>query len=929
MKKWPSSQLALYLLKACSRLVALHAAAILLLACLITPLQAAPLAGTSIGNQASATYTDASAVTRTATSNTVQTIVQQVAAVTLTSAQTKTGAPGGTVYFPHTLTNTGNGSDTFTLGTAVGGTVTLTSINIYPDANGDGVPDNFTPITSTGALAAGGVFRFIVAATIPGTATNGSTGTVTVTATGSATASPATSLPNIDTASVSGNAIIVMTKSVSPGSGNAGTAGVTYTLTYTNTGNATATSLTITDAVPAGMTYKIGNLATWSVSGGTALTDITGDVQSFSAGAYTIDYSQTAGTVTAIINKVLPGETRTLTFQVDVTGGAIPGVINNTANFSYNDNNGTGSTISGSSNQSPFTVNQTGGVVANGSNTLNTDGTGEAITVASALQGSTVPFDVSIWNTGNGSDSFDITVANTSFPAGTSFVLYKSDGVTPLVDTNGNSTPDTGTLAATASYKVVVKAILPAGTSGNNGGAGFSATLTATSKFDNTKTNPAVLTLSAIAANTVDLTLGTALPPTGTAAVGNAGSTGYGAYVNGSAALTPNKSAAPGGTVTYVLKVNNTSTTADTYTMAISTAETFAATTPPAGWTATFKADGGAGDCSTLGAVISNTGVINGGANGTVCAILNVPANATAGTVNLYFRALSPTSGAADRMRVAVDVTAVRSIVVNPSQIGQIFPGGTVIYPMTVTNNGNVPEGTAANAGALDGSNSLVTLSLGDSKSGWTSVVYHDANGNGTIDPADPVIANLSGIGGLAPGASIPLLVKVFAPAGAGIGDINTTTLTATVAGTIQAVAAPAVPSFATDNTTVISGQVTLVKAQALDALCDGTADGAFGQGNITTGAIPGACILYQITATNVGTASVSNLVISDATPANTVYATGAPCPGSVTGAAITGAGNTITATPAACSAGTVTATVPTLAPGASVVLSFGVRINP
>ncbi len=76
----------------------------------------APPANTSIGNQASATYTDASNTQRTATSNTVITIVQQVASFTLTTdGQAKPGAPGGQAVYPHTLTNTGNGSDTFTL----------------------------------------------------------------------------------------------------------------------------------------------------------------------------------------------------------------------------------------------------------------------------------------------------------------------------------------------------------------------------------------------------------------------------------------------------------------------------------------------------------------------------------------------------------------------------------------------------------------------------------------------------------------------------------------------------------------------------------------------------------------------------------------------------------------------------------------------
>ncbi|MBL1351767.1 MAG: hypothetical protein COA61_000285 [Zetaproteobacteria bacterium] len=72
---------------------------------------ATPLADTVIGNQASATYTDASNALRTATSNTVKTIILPVAGFTLTVSQDKYSTPGGTVYFGHTLTNTGNSVD--------------------------------------------------------------------------------------------------------------------------------------------------------------------------------------------------------------------------------------------------------------------------------------------------------------------------------------------------------------------------------------------------------------------------------------------------------------------------------------------------------------------------------------------------------------------------------------------------------------------------------------------------------------------------------------------------------------------------------------------------------------------------------------------------------------------------------------------------
>ena len=77
---------------------------------------APPPANSVIGNQATATYQDSGGTARTSTSNLVQTTVAQVYSHTFTASQSRTVAPGGTVYFPHTLTNTGNGTDTYTIG---------------------------------------------------------------------------------------------------------------------------------------------------------------------------------------------------------------------------------------------------------------------------------------------------------------------------------------------------------------------------------------------------------------------------------------------------------------------------------------------------------------------------------------------------------------------------------------------------------------------------------------------------------------------------------------------------------------------------------------------------------------------------------------------------------------------------------------------
>ena len=141
------------------------------------------------------------------------------------------------------------------------------------------------------------------------------------------------------------------------------------------------------------------------------------------------------------------------------------------------------------------------------------------------------------------------------------------------------------------------------------------------------------------------------------------------------------------------------------------------------------------------------------------------------------------------------------------------------------------------------------------------------------------------------------------------------------------------VPSVvsATDTTTVISGDLTVDKAQALDAAGDGTPDTAYSTDVITTGAVPGACVRYRITVTNTGTAPALNVTVSDTTPAFTVYDNGDGST-SDTGVAsyTTDGGATFTALaapPADGSGGSLTVNVGTLNPGQTAVLYFGVKI--
>jgi len=896
--------------------------------------EAAPAAGTVIGNQASATYTDGTNVVRTATSNVVQTTVAQRASLTLTPANSLPGVSGSPVVFAHTLTNTGNGSDTFALTGAdqlVGDIFNFGTITFFADANGDGVADNATSILSTGPLAVGGIFRFVASVTVPAAQANGATGIIRVTVTSGFT--PAVTDFKDDTVTVNSNTSLSVIKSMSSIFGVAGSLGHTVTLTYTNSGVATATAVTLADVIPAGMTYVAGS-GRWSVTGsGIPLTDAAGGVQGTLPNTITYDFNVVSNRVTALIAQVPAGVSGTLTFQVNI-GAAATGTLNNTALYQYVVGAATipavGSFLNTNTVGFAVTPPAITAAVAADDNPLQAGDAvlDDAVTVPSALQGATVTFNNRIHNNGTATDTFDITVGGSTFPAGTSFLLFQSDGVTPLTHSAGTGAPDTGPVAAGGTYTVVVKALLPPGAVT---AVASNVTVTATSVNNPAVTDTVTDRLTAITATAADITNNSARAdstPAGTANLGNAATTGFGAHPPGGPAIVTNN-AIPNTTTTFTLFVNNISPgTPDTYDLTAWADE--ATSSPlPAGWTVVFR--------NTGGTAITNTGVIAAGANTQVDAVVTIPPGAS-GTRDIYFRVLSPTTGATDKKHDAVTIPATgRSITIVPNNTGQVFPNGTVVYSHTIINNGTVTEGAG-------GAGSSTALALTNSQSGWTTTLYWDNNTNGIFDGTEPVVTDLTflsgGAAGLTAGESATLFVKVVAPAGAAAGTVNTTTVIATTSGGVGPV--PPIAN-ATDTTTVNSSQLQLIKEQAIDATCDGLPDGAYSSASIAS-ALPGVCIRYRITATNVGTTDVTTVNVNDATPPNTVYddgsrnAAGGTCnPGAVDAAAaalVTGGvpppPPSVTA-PACNSAGSISISPPlgTLTPMQALVLTFGVMINP
>ena len=298
-------------------------------------------AGEQIGNEAIATYQDNTGKTRTIASNSVTTTVQQVAAVLLVEDGAKSAAPGVRIIYPHTLTNTGNGTDTFDLSSvqATGDDFDLLDVVFYRDADQDGLPDDQNPITDTGQVAPFQPFSFVMLGTVPSAVVAGDVSIVTVTAT--SRFDPTVSESNTDTTTSTGQAVIDLTKSMDQTEGASPSGPYTITLTYTNNGNNVAHNLTLTDVIPQGMTYVPGS-GRWSLFPDTPL----GDGSGADPPGIEYDYGVTAsGTVTTVIAAVDVGATAKLSFQVILDAGLHAGTIDDTAELSYDD--GTGTIITG------------------------------------------------------------------------------------------------------------------------------------------------------------------------------------------------------------------------------------------------------------------------------------------------------------------------------------------------------------------------------------------------------------------------------------------------------------------------------------------------------------------------------------------------------------------------------------------------------
>ncbi|HKL15162.1 MAG TPA: DUF11 domain-containing protein [Balneolaceae bacterium] len=850
--------------------------------------QSTPPANTTIGNQATATYTDNGGNARTVTSNTVETVVQQVAGITISAGLTKTASPGGEVSFPHNITNNGNGTDSFSLTAAEAATTTFSygTIVIYPDADGNGVPDSFTAITSTPTINAGDSYGVVIVAQIPSAATDGQTEDITVTATSvfdGTTSDTATSSTIVEE-----GAVINVQKTASSSTANAGDT-VTYTFTFSNTGNANGTNLLITDPIPAGMTYVPGS-GVWSGSG-TGLDDNTGNGDDPTGVTYEFDNSGAQGSVIATIASLNSGNSGTLQFDVTVDAGTEGQTITNVATYDHDD-----LTNPASTNGAAVTVNQNFSISTVGGQTT--------VTEPAVSQGATVNFLNTFVNNSNVTDRFNITLSNSDYPSGTTFTLLQTDGsgnpTNPYSDTNNDGIPDTGPVAGGATIEVILQVSLPSNASG---GGPFTVDKTLTSINDAAQSATLTDELLDITAESVDIT--------NVAAAGTTGALGEGQGPEGASVQT--KSTDPGTVVTFDLYVTNTGSQTDNYGLAFGTQVTGSSLdnpgTAPAGWSIQFR------DPANGNSIVTQTGsILPAGGNKLITAEVTVPAGAAPVTAqSLYFRALSSSTSSSDIVHNAVTVNSLRVVSLASNNTGQIFPGGSRTYTHTFTVNSNVVEN--------NGVNSDFSVALANSANGFISQVYWDVNGDGVIDSGDELITSAgattaadlpAGIGDLQFGDVVNFIVKVTASTGVNDGTTNTTTLT------VSDTVGPLADQVNDDITTVVAGLLTIEKFQAPD---NAGSAGTFVKTQFNV--LPNDIVYYRITVTNDGSQPVTNIVISDNIPSFTtqlgslsVDDSGIAATASVT--SVPGDGNT----------GAIQVSVPNLLAGETFDIEFAVRVD-
>lgn len=789
-------------------------------------------AGTTIQNQASATFEDLLGNTYVATSNQVTTIVLPVYGVSIlpddsgenppvTPAMNQTAIPGQIVYYSYNLTNTGNDADTYVIEPLLDGanstmTLGLGDITIYHDLNGNGVLDGGEPVISAGGapgnmgpINMGATTSLLVAYQVPPTAATGEVAYVGVQGTSVGDAAQVDTR-NYHLTTVVSDAVLTATMSGLPANVDPGNP-VTYTVTGANIGTADAhgvttagfTGVLIYDILPvnpsSGNPLALSGVPVGAPAGGQVLYLPDGSPTAGSPETWAWTTTAAAGDIAVAYitsGDLAVGQNYSFTYDLDVPLDMPAGIINNDGAVAFVDNNpGSPDPTIVTTNNTQINVNILADVLV-GPNGVPDAGTppnydDDSQAVAMAYANTTVDFINTVRNDGNGPDEINIVLDGAStIPGGWTVQFIQNDGVTPL-GTGGDGIPDVGVLNPGATRNFIVRITIP-GTAA--AGGPYNAVVSAVSTNDPTVSNLTTDEITQVVPATVD--------------IGNYD----GAAGTNNAPV--NQNADPGTNVDFALDVINTGGSSDSYGLS---------STFPAGWTVTYYED--ANDNGVLDVPeltpIANIGPVPAGGEVHLIARVAVPAGEVPGVNNVTFRATSAMNPAVfDEITDTVTINSAAAVTIAPDRNGTGTAGGTVQYTHTVTNTGNVDDTFMLSA---------------VSANGWSYSFFDLAN--------NPIVSVT-----LVAGAAQDIVVRVLIPGGVPMGTVETGTITVT--GNVTAAADSAV-----DVTTIVAGNLVLTKSV-----------------NPAGNQAPGTVLTYRTDYSNVGTAGLTAIVIYDAIPAWTQY---------------------------------------------------------